>query len=119
MAIIKIVIQRRTQTFMVLRKELLREFIKENDLTTTKEIQNALKEVFTITLQEMLEAELDDHLGYSKYEYKNKETKNSRNGNSSKRVISDLGELEIAMPRDRYGDLNRRLLKSIKLMYQA
>lgn len=72
MAIIKIVIQRRTQTFMVLRKELLREFIKENDLTTAKEIQNALKEVFASILQEI--------------------------------------DMEI---------LNRRLLKSIKLMYQA
>jgi len=96
---------------MVLRKELLREFIKENDLTTAKEIQNALKEVFASTLQEMLEAELDDHLGYSKYDYKNKETKNSRNGNSSKRVLSDLGELEIAVPRDRYGDFEPKVVK--------
>lgn len=111
MAIIKIVIQRRTQTFIVLRKELLREFIKEVDLTIAKEIQNALKEVFASTLQEMLEAELDEHLGYLKYDYKNKETKNSRNGNSSKRSLSDLVELEIAVPRDRYGDFEPKIVK--------
>jgi len=56
------------------------EFIKENNLTTAREIQNALKDVFASTLEEMLEAELEDHLGYSRYDYKNKETKNSRNG---------------------------------------
>lgn len=39
----------------------------------------------------MLEAELDEHLGYSKYDYKNKETTNSRNGKRSKKILSDLG----------------------------
>jgi len=71
---------------MLLRKELLREFIRENNLTTAREIQNALKDVFASTLQEMLEAELDEHLGYTKYDYKNKTTKNSRNCTSPKKV---------------------------------
>lgn len=38
----------------------------------------------------MIEAELDDHLGYTKYDYKNKNTSNSRNGYSSKKVIQIL-----------------------------
>ncbi|WP_242966447.1 hypothetical protein [Clostridium sp. BSD9I1] len=55
---------------MLLRKELLREFIRENNLTTAREIQDALKDVFASTLYEMLEAELDEHLGYTKDENK-------------------------------------------------
>lgn len=96
---------------MILRKELLREFIRENNLTTAKEIQDALKDVFASTLQEMLEAELDDHLGYSKYDYKNKTTKNSRNGSSPKRVLSDLGEVDLSIPRDRDGDFEPKAVK--------
>lgn len=96
---------------MLLRKELLREFIRENNLTTAREIQDALKDVFASTLQEMLEAELDEHLGYTKYDYKNKATSNSRNGTSSKKVLSDLGEIELAIPRDREGEFEPKAVK--------
>lgn len=41
---------------MLLKKELLREFIRENNLTTARDIQNALKDIFANTLEEMLEA---------------------------------------------------------------
>lgn len=95
----------------MLKKELLREFIRENNLTTAQELQQALKELFANTLQEMLEAELDNHLGYSKYDYKNKTTKNSRNGTTTKKVLSDFGELDIAIPRDREGDFEPKAIK--------
>lgn len=95
----------------MLKKELLREFIRENNLTTAQELQQALKDLFASTLQEMLEAELDDYLGYSKYDYKNKTTKNSRNGNTTKKVLSDFGELDIAIPRDRQGEFEPKAIK--------
>ena len=95
----------------MLKKELLKEFIRENNLTTAQELQQALKELFANTLQEMLEAELDDHLGYSKYDYKNKTTKNSRNGTTTKKVLSDFGEVDIAIPRDREGDFEPKAIK--------
>lgn len=60
----------------------------------------------------MLEAELDDYLGYSKYDYKNKTTKNSRNGNTTKKVLSDFGEVDIAIPRDRQGEFEPKLYNS-------
>lgn len=53
-------------------KEFLQEFLKENNITTAKELQIAIKDIFSATLHEMLEAELDEHLGYSRYDYKNK-----------------------------------------------
>lgn len=49
----------------------------------------------------MLEVELDDYLGYLKYDYKNKSTTNSRNGSSPKKLISDFVEIDIAILRDR------------------
>jgi transposase-like protein len=85
-------------------KEQLRAFIKENKLVTAQDAQNALKELFAETLQEMLEAELDTHLGYEKHEVKAKMTPNSRNGKSKKTVVSEYGEQEIMVPRDRMGE---------------
>lgn len=85
-------------------KEQLRTFIKENKLVTAQDAQNALKELFAETLQEMLEAELDTHLGYEKHEVKAKMTPNNRNGKSKKTVVSEYGEQEIAVPRDRMGE---------------
>lgn len=45
-------------------KEVLRAFIKENNLKTAEDVQKELRDVFTGTLQEMLEAEMDQNLGY-------------------------------------------------------
>lgn len=85
-------------------KEQLRAFIKENKLVTAQDAQNALKELFAETLQEMLEAEMDTHLGYEKHEVKAKLTPNSRNGKSKKTVVSEYGEQEIHVPRDRMSE---------------
>ncbi|MDO6355728.1 transposase, partial [Caloramator sp. CAR-1] len=88
----------------LLTKEQLRGFIKENNLQTVPDIYNALKELFKETLQEMLEAELSTNLGYEKYEKKDKETTNSRNGYSQKTVKTQFGEMELNIPRDREGE---------------
>ena len=61
----------------LLSKEQMRDFIKENNLTTAADAQAALKDLFGEMLQHMLEAELDNELGYSRYDYKNKNTDNS------------------------------------------
>ena len=57
-------------------------------------------------LENGLEVELDDELGYSKYDYRNKNTKNSRNGYSRKTLKTSGGPVEIAVPRDRNGDID-------------
>jgi len=92
-------------------KQQLREFIKENNLVTAQDAQNALKELFAETIQEMLEAELDTHLGYEKHEVKAKKTPNSRNGRSHKTVVSEYGEQQIAVPRDRMGEFEPLVVK--------
>jgi len=69
----------------IIPKDQLRVLIKEYNLKDAKDIQEMLKKLFGDTIQEILEAELDCQLGYTKYDYKNKQTNNSRNGYSSKR----------------------------------
>jgi len=69
-----------------------------------------LKDLFGDTIQEMLEAELEEELGYSKYDYKNKKTVNSRNGYSKKNLKSDHGNIGIKVPRDREGEFSPRIV---------
>jgi putative transposase len=95
----------------IIPKDQLRALIKEYNLKDAKDIQEMLKKLFGDTLQEMLEAELDHELGYTKYDYKNKATDNSRNGYSPKTVKSNHGKLGIAVPRDRNGDFEPQVVK--------
>ncbi|CAG7658649.1 hypothetical protein PAECIP111802_07111 [Paenibacillus allorhizosphaerae] len=80
-------------------------------MVTAQDAQNALKDSFAETLQEMLEAEMDTHLGYTKHDTKTKTTTNSRNGKSKKTVTSEYGEQEIAVPRDRLGEFEPLVVK--------
>ena len=58
-----------------------------------------------------LEAELDDELGYSKYDYKNKNTDNNRCGHSEKTLRTSCGNVELSVPRDRKSEFEPQLLK--------
>lgn len=83
------------------RKEMIKEFINTYGIKNVDDLNDALKEMFSSTLENMLEAELDNHLGYSKHDYKNKTASNSRNGRKGKKIISKYGESTIQVPRDR------------------
>ena len=87
------------------RKALIKEFIKSNDLKSVADIENALKDLFKDTLQDMLNAELTNHLGYAKNEY-TQDDSNYRNGYSSKQVHSSQGDITIQVPRDRQGSFD-------------
>lgn len=92
-------------------KEQLRAFIQENNLVTAQDAQEAVKTLFSQLIQEMLEAELEHELGYSRYDYRNKRTDNVRNGHSKKTVKSELGPMEIKVPRDRKGEFEPIVVK--------
>lgn len=92
-------------------REQLRQFIKENNLKTAEDVQNVLKEMFADTLQEMLEAEMDQNLGYEKHDDQNKQTDNRRNGHSKKTVRSEYGEVMLDIPRDREGEFEPLIVK--------
>jgi transposase-like protein len=92
-------------------KEQLRELIKERNMKTTDDISKMLKDLFSETLQEIMEAELDTTLGYGKNDTTTKNTDNRRNGHSKKTVVSEYGESEIAVPRDRDGEHEPLIVK--------
>ena len=62
------------------RREKLRELLQSSGVSSMEDIQNLFKETIAEFMENGLDAELDTELGYSRYDYKNKETDDSRNG---------------------------------------
>lgn len=87
------------------RKKLIQEFLKDNDFKSANDVHDALKELFKDALQEMLNAELTQHLGYEKNEY-TENNENYRNGYSQKTVHSTEGDITLDIPRDRQGSFD-------------
>lgn len=83
----------------------------EFGVKTMEDVHAFVKMLTADTIQAALDAELEGELGYSKYDYKNKSTGNSRNGYSSKTVQGSFGEMEIDLPRDRNGEFEPQLVK--------
>jgi putative transposase len=80
------------------------------DCQSTGDIQAKLKQLFAGTIEKMLEAEMDEHLGYDKNSVLGNNSGNSRNGYNHKTIISDYGASEIAVPRDRNGEFEPKVL---------
>ena len=93
------------------RREKIRELLQMSNIGSMKDIQNLFKETIAEFMENGLEAELDEELGYSKYDYKNKHTDNSRNGHSSKTLRTSFGDVEVSIPRDRKGEFEPHVLK--------
>ena len=95
----------------IARKAKVRELMQELDINDMTDINALFKEFVGEILENGLEAELDDELGYSKYDYRNKDTDNSRNGHSTKTMKTSFGEVDIAVPRDRKGEFEPQLVR--------
>lgn len=93
------------------RRAKIRELLDMSNITSMDDIQNLFKETIAEFMEDGLETELDDELGYSRYDYRNKNTENSRNGHSSKTLRTSFGDVEVAVPRDRKGEFEPQLLK--------
>ena len=93
------------------RREKIRELLKISNVGSMEDIQKLFKETIAEFMEDGLEAELDEELGYSKYDYRNKETENSRNGHSSKTLRTGFGDVEVSVPRDRKSEFEPQLLK--------
>ena len=93
------------------RKDKLRELMGELSVKDMTDLNSLFKEMVGDLLENGLEAELDEELGYNKYDYKNKAGSNSRNGHSRKTMKTSFGEVEIAVPRDRKGEFEPQIVK--------
>ena len=81
------------------------------DCHSTGDIQAKLKRLFAGTIEQMLEAEMDEHLGYEKNSVAGNNSGNSRNGYGKKTISSDYGDCEIAVPRDRNGEFEPKVIE--------
>ncbi len=91
------------EDLLAIAQEAAKNIKTEHDLT-------ALTQMMTkITIEAALNAELDDHLGYDKHEVT--DARNSRNGYTSKTLLTGNGQFEIDTPRDRNGDFEPKLVK--------
>ena len=93
------------------RKAFINSLIEHYQPEDAQDVQEMLKDLLGDTLQGMLEAEMDAKLGYSKYNYKDKDTDDSRNGYSKKTVVSSMGEIDLDIPRDRKGEFEPQIVR--------
>lgn len=96
--------------------ELMKEYVNSQKFNSTTEVMTAMKEMFKDVLQQVMECELDNKLGYEKSERtsENDETpvsKNYRNGYSQKTIKSQLGEVQVKIPRDRNGEYEPKIIE--------
>mgnify|MGYP000311207186 FL=1 len=90
--------------------EVFKRLIEDYNIKSTDDIKDMLKDLLGGTIQTMLEAEIEDNLGYSKHNYKEKITNNSRNGHSNKTVRSEYGTIDLDIPRDRNGEFEPQII---------
>ena len=85
------------------KTQLVQAILDTYQPETAEDVQNALKDIFGPMFEAMLQGEMNNHLGYNNNSKEKKETDNRRNGYIDKTVKTSLGEMNIAVPRDRDG----------------
>ena len=93
------------------RREKISEMLQSLDVSSMEDIRELYRQTIAQFMENSLESELDEELGYDRYDQANKETDNSRNGFSSKTLKTSFGDAEIAIPRDRKGVFDPQILK--------
>lgn len=91
------------------KRNIIHQLLEEYDIQTAEDIQDALKDLLGGTIKEMMEAEMDDHLGYSKSERSDRD--DYHNGYKTKRVNSSYGSIEIEVPQDRKSTFEPQVVK--------
>ncbi len=92
-------------------KEMQLAALISEGCTNTAELTTKLKNLFSRALEKMLEAEMDEHLGYEKNSILGNNSGNSRNGYGKKTIKSEWGESEISVPRDRNGTFEPQVIE--------
>ena len=94
-------------------QELLKEYVQSQHFTSTADIMAAMKEMFRDVIQTVMEVEMDEELGRQRCERSSAaegEPRNYRNGYSRKTVKTQLGEVDIKVPRDRNGSYEPKII---------
>lgn len=91
------------------KKSIIASLLQEYDIKTADDIQEALKDLLGGTIQSILEAEMDNHLGYAPY--KRTDNPNARNGKKGKTIRSKYGEMGIEVPQDRESTFEPQIVR--------
>ena len=91
------------------KRNIIQQLLQEYDIQTAEDIQDALKDLLGGTIKEMMEAEMDNHLGYGKSERSDND--DYRNGYKSKRINSSYGSMDIQVPQDRHSTFQPQVVK--------
>ena len=91
------------------KRQIIQGLLNEYDIQTAEDVQEALKDLLGGTLKELMEAEMDEHLGYQKSARSDGD--NYRNGYKSKRVNTNYGSMDIDVPQDRNSSFDPQVVK--------
>ena len=92
-------------------QELLKEYVQSQHFTSTAEIMTAMKEMFRDVVQTVMEVEMDEELGRERCQRSEMTSApNYRNGYTKKTVKTQLGEVDIKVPRDRNGSFEPKII---------
>lgn len=91
------------------KRNIIQGLLQEYDIETADDIQTALRDLLGGTIKEMMEAEMDDHLGYEKSQRSDND--DYRNGHKKKRINSSFGSMEIEVPQDRQSTFEPKVVK--------
>ena len=95
-------------------QDLLREYVKSQHFTSTADIMQAMKEMFRDVIQQVMEVEMEEELGHERCQRSaptaGDQPRNYRNGYSQKKVKTQLGEIDIRVPRDRNGSFEPKII---------
>lgn len=94
------------------KRNIIQQLLQEYDIQSAEDIQDALKDLLGGTIKEMMEAEMDDHLGYGKSERSDND--DYRNGYKSKRINSSYGSMDIQVPQDRKSTFEPQVVKNAR-----
>ena len=93
------------------RREKIRELLALSGVEGMEDIQQLFRETIAEFMESGLDAEMDEQLGYDRYDVKGKETDDSRNGHSKKTLRTSFGDTTIQIPRDRKGEFDPVILR--------
>jgi transposase-like protein len=88
----------------------LMNFVRNNNIKTAEDLSTKFKQMYQDVIRIMLENEMSEQLGYDKFDRDSKNTDNSRNGHTHKKVRSTFGDLDIDIPRDRNTEFNPTII---------
>ena len=91
------------------KRQIIQQLLQAYDIETAEDIQEALKDLLGDTIKEMMEAEMDDYLGYEKSE--RSDSDDYQNGYKEKTVNSNYGSMRIDDPQDRKSTFEPMVVK--------